>query len=83
MNKEIYKLSHAFSAYIVACALAAITSGIIVFLIHLLIPAPTNEEIISSYVRKNGSGLFISILLLGLFLYRYTKKLNIVKSKYK
>lgn len=80
MNKGIYKATHTFYAYTVACAIGLITNGIIIFLIHFLVQAPTNEEIISVYVGKDGANLFIATLLLGLFFYRYTKKLNIVKS---
>ena len=44
-------------------------------------PFPTNEEIISTYVGKEGYGLFIAVLVLGAFFYRFTKKLNIVSYK--
>ena len=81
MNKGIYKVTHTFYAFIAACAIGVIVNAVIIFLMHLLIPVPTNEEIISAYVGKEGLGFFIGTLILGAFFYRYTKKLNIVKSK--
>ncbi|MDH5389192.1 MAG: hypothetical protein OEY06_12200 [Gammaproteobacteria bacterium] len=81
MNKGIYKTTHFFYAYIAACAIGLLVNGLIIFLIHLLVPFPSNEQIISTYTGKDGYGFFIATLILGAFFYRYTKKLNIVKSK--
>ncbi|MDB4528550.1 hypothetical protein N9193_01420 [Pseudomonadales bacterium] len=81
MNKGIYKVTHFFYAYVAACAIGLIANGFIIFLIHFFVPFPTNEEIISTYVGKEGYGLFIAVLVLGAFFYRFTKKLNIVSYK--
>ena len=79
MNNGIYKTTHAFYAYTVACASGVIVNGIVIFLMHLLLPVPTNEEIIILYVGQDGAGFFIGTLILGAVLYRYTKNFKIVK----
>ena len=80
MKEIAYKLVHTFYAYIAACAVATLIHGLIIFLIHLLLTPPKNEELISLYTGSDGTHLFTIILITGLFLLKYTKKLNIVKS---
>jgi hypothetical protein len=79
MNKGIYKATHIFYAFTVAFAIGLLVNALIIFLIHFLLPYPKNEDIIGMYVGSDGTTLFFITLVLAVFFYRYTKKLNLIK----
>lgn len=81
MNKFIYKVIHSFYTYTVACAVGLLVNGIFIVLIYAFLHSPADETIVKVFVGKDGIRLFIASLVLGLFIYRYTRKLNIVRKQ--